>query len=152
MTVGIKVGNVVTEIGTGSFLHSFFSTVSYHLEPKGWGSAYPVMMKKLYQGQLDAEDADEALAETKAIQQALEQFKPEQVIWDIEDLEKKPPWGDNISAHITSLANYFVTSTGRDLIGAFIENLDFLRTNGGKLTIVQYQGYPIGNVVQWSQE
>ena len=152
MTVGIKVGSVVTEIGTGSFFHSFFSSVSYHLEPKGWGTNYPILMNKLYQGQLNAEDANEALVEVKAIQQALGRFTPDQVIWDIEDLNERPPWGDNISSHITSLANYFVTSTGRDLIGAIIENLEYLKKDGGKLTIVQYQGLPIGNVVQWSQE
>jgi hypothetical protein len=38
------------------------------------------------------------------------------------------------------------------LIGVFVEMLEYLKKKGGKLTIVQYQGYPIGDMVQWSQE
>jgi hypothetical protein len=46
----------------------------------------------------------------------LKNYNPSQVIWDIEDLSKTPPWGDNISDEITDLSNYFVTSDGEDLI------------------------------------
>lgn len=46
------------------------------------------------------------------------------MIWDIEDLSKQPPWGDKISDRITSLANYFVTSDGRDFIDVFNMTLD----------------------------
>lgn len=152
MTVGIKIKNTITEIGTGAFLHAFFSTVSYHLEPKGWGSVYPVTMKKLYQGQLESEDANEASREMKEIQKKLARFTPNQVVWDIEDMKKKPPWGDNVSDHIMSLANYFVTSTGRDLIGALIEDLEYLGRKGGTLTIIQYQGYPVGDQIKWIPE
>jgi len=37
-----------------------------------------------------------------------------------EDLSKRPPWGDNISSDITSLANYFITNDGKDLIDVLL--------------------------------
>lgn len=46
----------------------------------------------------------------------LQLISSEKVVWDIEDLSKKSPWGANISEEITDLSNYFVTSSGEDLI------------------------------------
>src|SRR5690554_851207 len=111
MAVGIKVGSITDEIGTSDFFHAFFSTVSYNLE-KGWGSRFPALFEHLYQGSLEAELASAAIQELKLIKEELAAFAPSDVVWDIEDLSKQPPWGANISQEITSLANYFVTSTG----------------------------------------
>jgi len=57
-----------------------------------------------------------ARKELKKIQKELSKFPPSDVIWDIDDLSKQPPWGNHISGEITNLSNYFVTSDGRDLI------------------------------------
>lgn len=149
MTVGLHIHGITTEIGTGSFFHAFFSTISYHLEPKGWGTVYPVLMHKLYQGGVEAQDAGALLKELRDIHEKLQKFRPNQVIWDIEDLSARPPWGDDISPRITDLSNYFVTSGGRDLFEAIIENMEFLKKKGGTLTIVQYQGYPLGPQIRW---
>lgn len=35
--------------------------------------------------------------------------------WDLENRGSKPPWGDKIAPHIASLANYFVSSNGREV-------------------------------------
>lgn len=116
LAVGFRVDFLWYQVGHGGFLHSFFSTISYHLEPDGWGTRYPYLLKKLYQGKLSWEEASKALEEVENIQMQLEKYTPDKVIWDIEDLSKQPPWKDNISSEITSLSNYFVTSDGRDLI------------------------------------
>ncbi|QPI62597.1 immunity 70 family protein [Vreelandella venusta] len=123
MAVGIKVGSITDEIGTPDFFHAFFSTVSFNLE-KGWGSRFPHLLTNLYQGGLEAAFAENALAELEQVKEELSAFSPEQVVWDIEDLSKQPPWGSDISQDITSLANYFVASTGRDLIEILLEALD----------------------------
>jgi hypothetical protein len=115
MGVGFKVKYYWYQIGTGDFLHSFFSTISYHLEPNGWGSKYPYLLKELYNGKLSYDKIPNALEEMNEIYSKLLEYKPSQVIWDIEDLTKQPPWGGNISKEITNLANYFVTSDGEDL-------------------------------------
>lgn len=123
MGVGLNVGDFYYEIGSGDFLHSFFSTISFHLEPEGWGTKYPCLMNELYQGSLKWEFTIKATEELKDIQRKLQKYEPSRVIWDINDTLLQPPWGDNISSDITSLANYFVTSEGVDLIEVFFNAL-----------------------------
>ena len=107
--VSFRVGCMMYEIGTASFLHSFFSTVAYRLENNRWGSKFPVIMNELYQGKLSFENVPAAKEELTQIKKALTKLSPNKVIWDIEDLSKQPPWGDNISEKISSLGNYFIT-------------------------------------------
>ena len=54
--------------------------------------------------------------ELETIQKELERINPDQVVWDKEDRSKMPPWGDNISPDIKALSDYFVTSSGKNLI------------------------------------
>lgn len=119
MAVGFKVKYYWYQIGNGDFLHSFFSTVSYNLEDKRWGSRFPVIMNKLYQGKINWADIDNAIEELNIIKNELRAFAPDKAIWDVEDLSKQPPWGSNISKDITDLSNYFVTSDGKDFISVF---------------------------------
>ncbi len=116
MAVGFKTKFYWYQIGHGDFLHSFFSTVCYHLEDGYWGTKYPYCMNKLYQGCLEWEDISFARDELKEIKNQLGKLSASQVVWDIDDLSKRPPWGDNISPDITDLSNYFITSDGQDLI------------------------------------
>lgn len=116
MAVGFKVKYYWYQIGNGEFMHSFFSTICYHLEEKQWGSKYPHLMNELYQGKLEKDSIDSGVAELESIKCELEKFPPSEVIWDIDDLDAKPPWGDNISPAIKNLSTYFVTSDGENLI------------------------------------
>lgn len=122
--VSFRVGCMMYEIGTASFLHSFFSTVAYRLENNRWGSKFPVIMNELYQGKLSFENVPAAKEELTQIKKALAKLSPNKVIWDIEDLSKQPPWGDNISEEISSLGNYFITCDGRDFIEVFFMALN----------------------------
>ena len=81
-------------------------------------------MNQLYQGTLQADAARPALRELEEVQRELKRFPPDAVVWDIEDLDAKPPWGDDISEDITDLSNYFVTSDGRDLFEVLREALE----------------------------
>lgn len=136
MTVGIKVGSITDEIGTGDFFHAFYSTVSGRLEDR-WGESFPSLMQ-LYDGRLPFQKAPAALAELADIRTKLAAFTPNHVIWDIEDRAKTPPWGRDISANITNLSNYFVTSTGRDLIELLKEALEASRNEQQVAEIVSY--------------
>ena len=122
--VGLKVGPIFYKIGTGSFLHSLFSTVAYHLENNNWGSRFPLIMNELYYKNLSPDKIDSATEELKTIFTELEEYSPSMVVWDIEDLSKQPPWGNNIAERITSLANYFYTSDGEDLFAVFKKAMD----------------------------
>lgn len=130
MAVGFKVKYYWYQVGHGDFLHSFFSTISYHLEQNGWGTEYPFLLNELYNGKLENKNIDSAITELEAIKKKLQYYSPSQVIWDIEDLSKRPPWGDNISKDIINLSNYFITSEGEDLIDILIKALEKgLKTN-----------------------
>jgi hypothetical protein len=135
MSVSLWVGDSAREVGSASFFHAFFSTISYHLEPDGWGTRYPEIMQDLYHGELRADDAAKVHADILAIRTELQLYSPDQVIWDIENLDAKPPWGRNSSPRISDLANYFWTSDGKDLFDVLLQSLDDLRTHGGALRI-----------------
>ncbi|MFM9828894.1 MAG: Imm70 family immunity protein [Sphingomonas sp.] len=136
MPVGIKVGSIIDEIGTGDFFHAFYSTVSGRLEGR-WGERFPSLMH-LYDGKLPYEKSSTALAELAEIRSRFVDLAPDRIIWDIEDRAKMPPWGNDISADITNLSNYFVTSTGRDLIGLLEEALEASRDEQQAAEIVRY--------------
>lgn len=115
MAIGLSVGINYYSIGTSDFFHSFFSTISYYLEPDGWGTKYPLLTKDLYQGKLGCAKSSEARANLLEIQYLLKTFSPDKVIWNIDNLSQRPPWGNNINPDITNLSNYFVTNDGKDL-------------------------------------
>lgn len=124
MAVGITVGSITDEIGAPSFVHAFFSTISANCEPKGWGSRFPTLMKELYQGCLSYKNAASALEELKEARAKLLTLPPSKVVWDIENTQAQPPWGTNIATTITSLGNYFISSTGRDVFDLLQEALE----------------------------
>lgn len=123
MAVGFKVDFLFYQVGHGAFLHSFFSTISYHLEPEGWGTRYPYLLQHLYNGRLAWSDAMNAIKELEEVRSKLAKFQPKEVVWGIEDLGKRPPWGDNISSDITNLSEYFLTSDGRNLFDVLTKAL-----------------------------
>jgi 2,3-bisphosphoglycerate-dependent phosphoglycerate mutase len=125
VAVGVRVKSQLWPIGASDFFHAFFSTISYHLEPDGWGSRFPTLMNQLYQGELPAGAAGRGLQELEQARDELKRFPPDAVIWDIENLEAKPPWGDEISEEITDLSNYFVTEDGRQLFDMLHEALSY---------------------------
>lgn len=124
MAVGFKVKFYWYQVGSGEFLNSFFSTIAYNLEERKWGSRYPYVMNHFYNGILEAGDIDAAINEVKEIQMRLKEYSPEKVVWNMENLSMCPPWGDDISADITDLSNYFITSEGDNLIILMLQALE----------------------------
>jgi hypothetical protein len=116
MALTAWVGRERFELGEPAFLKAFFSTVFVRLEDEDWGRRFPVLMREVYSGRLSHEQAAAAAQEIGAVREGLKAFKPNELVWDFEDRSLQPPWGDNISPHITSLGNYFVTSEGKDLL------------------------------------
>lgn len=125
MAVELRAGSVVWPIGSADFFNAFFSTIAATLEPDGWGSRFPAVMKQLYAGEIGGEDAARALAELDQIREELRAHPPSDVVWDYEDRSKRPPWGDDIADTITDLGNYFVTADGKDLFDVLAEALGY---------------------------
>ena len=119
--VSVWVGRQRFEVGEAEFLKAFFSTVFVKVEGKAWGRDYPVLMREFYSGRLRHENAIAALEELANLGEKLRALPPGELVWDFEDPEKGPPWGNGISPHITSLANYFVTSDGKDLLAVLAQ-------------------------------
>jgi len=115
--VAIHVGSATFEVGSPSFLTSFFSTVYVRLEDRAWGSRFPTVMTKLYAGEVTPESAPSALQELRVIEAELADLQPAQVVWDHEHPGQAPPWGSDIAPSIHTLADYFVTSAGQPLLG-----------------------------------
>tara|TARA_R110002096_G_C14454124_1_gene711798 strand:- start:58 stop:468 length:411 start_codon:yes stop_codon:yes gene_type:complete len=135
MGVHLNTGNNIYEIGTSSFLISFFDTIEYRLTKGVFGKKYPIVLNEFYNGNLKDENLVKAELELKDIQKRLKKFKPSKVIWDKHDLNKKPPWGNNISSDITDLSNYFVTSDGKDMFEVIFEAIEMakIEKNGIKI-------------------
>ncbi len=125
MTVGLEIDNIFTEVGSQALLHSFFSTISFHLEPEGWGTRFPELMNDLYQGRLEPDAADKALADARAIRDELAALSSERVVWEIEAIGNEPPWGDAIPDRVTNLSHYHTTRTNRVLMDELVEILEF---------------------------
>ena len=118
-SVAMHVASRSFEIGSRSFFYCFLSTVSANLEPSGWGSRFPVLIKKLHRGTVSPSDLPQLNHELSTIRIELKKYPPSRVVWNFEHREIRPPWGDKISEQITDLSNYFVTSDGKDLFEAF---------------------------------
>jgi hypothetical protein len=115
MTVSLHAGRQSFEVGAASFFNSFFSTVYARLENDKWGSRFPALMNGLFPGRLHADAVPAALAELRTIRQEFARLQPDTMVWDYEDRTKEPPWGKQRAGHITTLAENFVTSDGKDL-------------------------------------
>lgn len=119
MSVGFFIDPVFYKVGSGDFMNSFFSTVYIKLENLKWGSKYPIIMNNLYSGKIQKDDISKAKHEIEDIEYCFSMLSPKEIIWDFEDANALPPWGDNISPHITDLSKYFITSDGENLFNTF---------------------------------
>ena len=119
MAVGLRVGPIYYILGTGSFVHSFFSTIAYRLENNKWGSKFPNLMNELYKKEISYKKCKKIKSELEIIKDEFSKLTPDKVIWDIEDLAKQPPWGNNLAETITNMSNYYVTSDGKQLFDVF---------------------------------
>jgi hypothetical protein len=138
MGLGFVVDDIAREVGSAGFLKGFFSTISYHLEPGGWGTKYPELMGRLYQGALDASDARKVLEDVREIRHALKSIRPVSIIWDIDVPDAKAPWGSAPIPEDKDLSTCFITSDGRNVFDVLVECLELLATQGGQMTIEPY--------------
>lgn len=97
MAISVVVNNHNYNIGEPSLLKAWFSSIYLNLEGKKWGKAYPSIMREFYSGKLDAVSVEQALTELRQIKEGFKSFSPQDLVWDFEKLDARPPWGDSIS-------------------------------------------------------
>jgi Immunity protein 70 len=73
-------------------------------------------MEELYAGALPATRVRQARGELEVVERDLRGYLPTDVVWDIKNPAAQPPWGEEVAASITSLADYFWTADGKPLI------------------------------------
>jgi 2,3-bisphosphoglycerate-dependent phosphoglycerate mutase len=135
MSIALHVDEKQWELGSGSFVHAFFSTIAVRLEDGRWGSRYPVLMGQLYAGEVGPEHLAALDAELDEVVPRLDELPPAFVVWDAENPGARPPWGDAIAPTITSLANYWWTSDGHDLVGVLRDAVAAATASGEPIRI-----------------
>jgi hypothetical protein len=135
MSVAAWVGTQSWSLGTADFVNSFFSTIAVRAEGGLWGSRFPIVMNELYAGRLPSKLAAGARSDLRDIRDALSALPPTDVVWDLDDRSKVPPWGDDISPDIDSLASYFWTNDGQPLIDVLDSALASSASSGEDLRI-----------------
>ena len=139
MTVAMRQGSVITEIGPGSILHAFFSSVCSNLESGNWGSRFPTLMHDLYSGKLDQSKTKTAILEIQVVITELKSIPANKLVWDIDKPNAEPPPEYDCMCNKESLYSYFRTSTGRNLPFEIKENLESQAEFGGDLEIISYK-------------
>lgn len=81
--ISLRVGSEVMSVGNESQFYALMSTISVNFEPRGWGTKYPMLMRRLYPGQLMAADVRAALEELADIESKMSKLKPDKLVWDI---------------------------------------------------------------------
>jgi hypothetical protein len=137
--VACKVGCNAYDIGTLENWYALGATISYHLEPDGWGTKYPELMNSFFQCKLARCHAEKVLKDLQAIREELKWFPPSAVVWDFENPGFRPPQGTPHRENVTDLSNYFVSKYGRNVFDGIIMALDALIQDGGVLKIVRMQ-------------
>ena len=118
-------------VGASSFLRCFYSTICSYVESSDVSHA----IKLLKYNQLASDECLKAAKEFNIIRDILSQKAPESVVWDIDEPNATPPWGNNISPVITSLGNYFITADGKDLIYEIIALLQYASEIGQDVVV-----------------
>jgi Immunity protein 70 len=123
--VAIRTGSVLTEVGAPAILHALCSSISANLEPAGWGSRFPMVLNRLYQGRLAASDCPAALLELRTIERELQAVPVSRLVWDHEKRRRAPSPHYRAAHGAQNIADYFVTVNGLNLLRAgLIESVE----------------------------
>jgi len=131
--VDLTVENTVLRLSEDDVLASFFSTVSYRLEPEGWGTRFPALMDDLYLGHLPTERLAEAASELATVREELTRLPASEVIADYDDPERAafpPPESREAPA-----GEYFRSHDGRELLTVLEGGVEVAREHEAPLEI-----------------
>ncbi|WP_377465288.1 Imm70 family immunity protein [Populibacterium corticicola] len=116
-------GQRLLDLGGHELTHSILSIVTVHLQ--SLLPQVPLAVQFLRFGTCAASDAQETARQLNLVRDALAQVSPEDAIWDLNDRTVLPPWTGNLSPIVTSCANLYTTSDGRDLLWELVVLLTY---------------------------
>jgi len=114
MTIFSEDRKVYADIGNYSYWNCFYSTIVVKLKK---------LKKEILQALSFLENVEckpidciETARQLNLIRDNLSKISPKELVYDLNDLSKRPPWEGNISPVVTSCGNFFTTADGKDLI------------------------------------
>ena len=100
------------------------------------GKYLSVFTKKFYNDKLDPEETLRALDELKDIREKFSKLKPEDIVWDAEDLSKKPPAWFYAQLKAANLSECFVSVSGKNIFAILTEVFEFCNRRGISVKIL----------------
>ena len=110
-------------LGGSETWQTLCSTIRFHLAH--YEKQIPHVFTFIKEGHSNSQDCLSTAREFNLVRDLLSQFEPGQIIYDYNEPEKQPPWGDKISPVITSCANYLTTGNGDDLLAEIVKILTY---------------------------
>ena len=135
--VDLYVKNLMWTVGEDYFLDSFFSTIAYQLEPDGWGSRFPALMRELYAGRLPGEGVGDALRELALVRKGFSELPPHARVFEYSDPNRPTPWP--VPPGARTLADCFVTASGDDMLDVLEEALKAAHEAGADVEIRPFE-------------
>lgn len=123
------------DVGSESIWFSIYSTVTVRLQSINKEIRHAIHFMET--GNCKATDAFETARQFNLIRDAFAQIKPENAVFNKDDLLLKAPWSNNLSGVITSCGNLYTTADGKDLLFEVVSILTYahymnvdVKTNG----------------------
>lgn len=122
------------EVGSGDMLDSIVSTMKRY---------YPDQNRKLSKlfaffenGDATSEDITELASELNIVTSCLKKISPENAVYGPESKERQAPWKNGIADNITSCADLFLTSDGKNLLQELGKIFDYSRKNNTSISFM----------------
>ena len=96
---------------------------------------YQLAFDFLETGRCKWEDGYSVARQINLVRDELSQFSPDKAVYDLDNPKEVAPWNGRLSPVITSCANMFTTSDGKDLLYEIVKILSYAqvaRSNVGK--------------------
>lgn len=111
------------DFGSYAIWHSLYSTVIGCLDQNHESILDAISF--LQSGKCSAENAEKTAIQLNMIHDLLAALPPDSAIYDIDNPHIDAPWKNNISPIVTSCANLFTTSDGKDLLFELVSLLTY---------------------------
>lgn len=133
MTIMSSDGRMSIDVGSHTIWRALCSTV--HVRLKDQAEKIRPALDLFDHSCCRSKDGIAAARAVNLIRDGLARVKPEEVVFNENDLKQKAPWGNDISPAITSCANYFTTADGGDLLAELVRILTYAFYAGADILI-----------------
>ena len=111
------------DVGSESIWFSVYSTVEVRLKSIKKEIRHAIHF--LETGSCKAMDAYETARQFNLIRDAFAHIKPENAVFNKDDLLLQAPWSNNLSGIVTSCGNLYTTADGKDLLFEVVSILTY---------------------------